>query len=63
MMIAVGRDASIDRKRRPRLPVSQILSFDEFSEFGAELTDQDSERDARLQRRQRRINIDRSIHN
>jgi nitroreductase len=51
MMIAVGRDASIDRKRRPRLPVSQILSFDEFSEFGAELTDQDSERDARLQRR------------
>jgi hypothetical protein len=24
---------------------------DEFSEFGAELTDQDSERDARLQRR------------
>jgi hypothetical protein len=51
MMIAVGRDASIDRKRRPRLPVSQILSFDEFSEFGAELTDQDSERDARMQRR------------
>jgi nitroreductase len=33
MMIAVGRDASINRKRRPRLPVSQILSFDEFNEF------------------------------
>jgi nitroreductase len=32
MMIAVGRDASSNRKRRPRLPVSQILSFDEFSE-------------------------------
>jgi nitroreductase len=30
MMIAVGRDASHNRKRRPRLPVSQILSFDEF---------------------------------
>jgi nitroreductase len=33
MMIAVGRDASTNRKRRPRLPVSQILSFDEFTEF------------------------------
>lgn len=32
MMIAVGRDASINRKRRPRLPVSRILSFDEFTE-------------------------------
>jgi nitroreductase len=31
MMIAVGRDASTNRKRRPRLPVSQILSFDEFT--------------------------------
>ena len=30
MMIALGRDASINRKRRPRLPVSQILSFDEL---------------------------------
>ena len=38
MMIAVGRDASIIQKRRPRLPVSQILSFDEFSEFGADKT-------------------------
>ena len=36
MMIAVGRDASINRKRRPRLPVSQILSFDEFTEFRAD---------------------------
>ena len=36
MMIAVGRDASINRKRRPRLPVSQILSFDEFAEFRAD---------------------------
>jgi nitroreductase len=38
MMIAVGRDASINRKRRPRLPVSQILSFDEFTEFIADKT-------------------------
>jgi nitroreductase len=38
MMIAVGRDASINRKRRPRLPVSQILSFDEFTEFNADKT-------------------------
>jgi hypothetical protein len=38
MMIAVGRDASISRKRRPRLPVSQILSFDAFTEFGADKT-------------------------
>jgi nitroreductase len=32
MMIAVGHDASSNRKRRPRLPVSQILSFNEFTE-------------------------------
>ena len=38
MMIAVGRDASINRKRRPRLPVSQILSFDAFTEFRADET-------------------------
>ena len=38
MMIAVGRDASINRKRRPRLPVSQVLSFDEFTEFSADKT-------------------------
>jgi nitroreductase len=38
MMIAVGRDASIYRKRRPRLPVSQILSFDKFTEFKADKT-------------------------
>jgi nitroreductase len=38
MMIAVGRDASVNRKRRPRLPVSQILSFDEFTEFNADKT-------------------------
>jgi nitroreductase len=36
MMIAVGRDTSVNRKRRPRLPVSQILSFDEFTEFNAD---------------------------
>ena len=36
MMIAVGRDTSVNRKRRPRLPVSQILSFDVFTEFNAD---------------------------
>jgi nitroreductase len=36
MMIAVGRDCSLSRKRRPRLPLSQILSFDEFTEFNAD---------------------------
>ena len=39
MMIAVGRDASIHRKRRPRLPVSQNPSFDEFAEFRADKTE------------------------
>jgi nitroreductase len=34
MMIAVGHDASNSRKRRPRMPLNQILSFDEFTEFG-----------------------------
>ena len=38
MMITVGRDASINRKRRSRLPVSQILSFDAFTEFSADKT-------------------------
>jgi hypothetical protein len=36
MMIAMGRDSSLTRKRRSRLPVSQILSFDEFTEFNAD---------------------------
>jgi nitroreductase len=45
MMIAVGRDASIHRKRRPRLPVGQILSFDEFTEFRADKS-ADATRDA-----------------
>jgi putative NAD(P)H nitroreductase len=45
MMIAVGRDASINRKRRPRLPVSQILSFDGFNEFSADKS-VDATRDA-----------------
>jgi nitroreductase len=36
MMIAVGRNASNSQKRRPRLPLSQILSFDEFTDFGAD---------------------------
>lgn len=36
MMIAVGRNASNSRTRRPRRPLKQILSFDEFTEFGAD---------------------------
>ena len=36
MMIAAGRDAAGNRKRKPRLPVSQILSFDQFAEFRAD---------------------------
>ncbi|HEY2531628.1 MAG TPA: nitroreductase family protein [Xanthobacteraceae bacterium] len=34
MMIAVGGDASNSRKRRPRVPLNQILSFDKFTGFG-----------------------------
>jgi len=36
MMIAVGSDASDSQKLRPRLPLDRILSFDEFTEFGAD---------------------------
>jgi nitroreductase len=35
MMIAVGGDVSNSRKqRRPRVPLNQILSLDEFTDFG-----------------------------